>query len=340
MRTSCCRWSNAWTMLVLVVLGSGVAGCAGEDRSSDCVMRELADLPVLNDRGSPVVRAAINGTPVAFIVDSGAGLSMIGQTDTDTLALPASFENRHIITGIGGSVFAPDVTIRQLSLGSSVARDVSFVSVGAFKAHYDGLKVVGLFGGDFLANYDVEFDLPAHHVVLYTEGGHCGAHLTPWAGPFDEQPFELSNGTEIDFRMNVNNKAVDAVLDSGATYTVLNLDAANSAGVTAASMATDRSTRSSGVDGNLVTGHLHRFDTLAVGSERFSPVFVNVADIPKTLLGADFLHTHRVWVSYPHETLYIQPVRRIRTIPATGPAGQAPPPVPAARAGEPAPAAR
>ena len=73
-------------------------------------------------------------------------------------------------------------------------------------------------------------------------------------------------------------------------------------------MAADPKSTAVGVDGNVVPGHVHRFATLQVGSERIAPAYIFVSDAPKSLLGVDFLRNHRVWISYPHGLLYIQPV--------------------------------
>lgn len=297
-------------MVWLALLPLLAAGCAApQDGQSGCVMREVAELPVLNETGIPIVKAGINGTPVAFIVDSGARMSIIGRSSADALRLPVSFENHHIIIGIGGATFAPDATVGRLSLGEGVARNITFITAGEFGQQVGGLPVVGLFGGDFLANYDVEFDLPAHRIGLYSEQ-HCGAHFRPWADAFYEQKFDLNNATEIDLDASLDGRTITLQLDSGAQRTVLNLAAGAIGGARSGNMADDPKSRLVGVDGNPVFGHAHRFDTLAIGPERFKSIRLNVADLPKSLLGADFLRSHRTWVSYPHEMLYIHSVAR------------------------------
>ncbi len=329
--------------LVRLLLLASLAGCAAPDGPTGCVMRQVADLPVLNDRGVPIVRAAINDVPVAFIVDTGARASAIGQREADGLQLPVSLDNHYLVTGIGGSTFAGDVQVRRLSLGNTVARDISFMAVGRFGGTVDGLPVVGLFGADFLVNYNVEFDLPSHRLALYTEQ-HCGDHFRPWAGPFFEQPFRLTNETEIRFDIIVNGRPINAQLDSGAGATVLDSDDGAAAGATTATTVSDRRTVSHGVDGAPVVGHLHRFDSIAIGPEHFGPAFLNVADTGgHTLLGADFLRHHRVWVSYPHEMIYAAVVRSrpvARTPPDTAapkPGLSPPEPVATAPAGAPVP---
>ena len=298
-------------ILLAAILSAG--GCADQPAQTGCVMRELAVLPVLNDRRQPIIRATVDGVPVAFIVDTGARISTVFEPAATLLNLPTSFENRHLLVGTGGAVFARDVTIRTLQLGHMVARNVQLASAGRLHGQIGGLPLVGLFGGDFLANYNVLFDLPAHRVSLYREQ-NCGDHLRLWPdGTFYRLAFDLVNDTEIDVPIAINGHGVSAVLDSGASRTVLDSAAGREGGATDASMAGDPAIIGTGIDGNRNPMRLHRFDSLQVGPERQAPVRVEVGDTGVTLLGADYLRSRRVWISYPHQVIYVQPV----------PAGQA-----------------
>ena len=109
--------------------------------------------------------------------------------------------------------------------------------------------------------------------------------MRPWDDPFYELPFDLENRTEIKVRIGVEDKQVDAQLDSGAGTTQLNGNAGALLGATAATMAADRKTMSTGIDGNRVPGHLHRFASLSIGPERVAPAYMIVNDAPRTLLG-------------------------------------------------------
>ena len=278
-------------------------------------MRELAVLPVLNDSRQPIVRAVVDDVPVAFIVDTGARVSTVFEPAAALLGLPTSFENRHVLVGTGGAVFARDATIRTLRLGRLVGRDVQFVSAGRWHGRIDGLPLAGLFGGDFLASYDVAFDLPAHRMSLYREQG-CGDNLRPWpTGVVYRIPFRLENDTQIDLSIAINGHVVPAVLDSGAGRSVLDLRAGRDGGATEAAMANDPATVGTGIDGRRNPMRLHRFDSLQVGPERIAPAILEVGDTGVTLLGADYLRGRRVWISYPHQVIYVQPVAVRRTGP-------------------------
>lgn len=220
--------------LLPIMMLAVLAGCASDGEGGQCVMREEADLPVLNDRFQPIVRAKVNDQPVAFMVDTGADLSVVTPKAVEALSLPVDYDHRVVMTGIGGSVLSNLVEIRRLDLGHGSARDVEFVQAGAIGGSVDRLPVVGLFGADFLANYDVEFDLPAHHVALYREQG-CDAHFTePWPGDAYTLPFDLERDRQVKVPIRLDGAPLVVQLDSGAGGTILTLDHARTAGATGA----------------------------------------------------------------------------------------------------------
>ncbi len=298
-----------FALLVLPCAGPLLAGCADDEPGQGCVMRTVAEMPVLNDHGVPIIRATINDTPVAFMVDTGARTSIVFESAAEKLGLPASDAPAQLLNGVGGSVFARAVTIRSLSLGTAAISRFDLLSVpGLSNAVVKGLPLVGLFGGDFLVNYDVAFDLPAHTVSLF-EGRHCSSDLRPWPGESYRLPFDLEHDTAITLSIGVDGHPVRAMLDSGAERTTLDSEAGRVGGAVRASMAGDRVSFTRGIDGNLVESHIHRFDSLDIGPEHFAPAFLSVGDIQSgALLGADFFRARRIWISYAHETLAVQRV--------------------------------
>ncbi len=303
------RRRSAW---VVVGLSLALSGCADDQPGpgATCEMRTVADMPVLNDKGSPIIKASINGTPVAFLIDTGARTSIIFETEAQALGLPIGSEPLHLLDGVGGSVFSRAVTIRTLSLGTAAIHHVELDTVpGPVTRRIDGLPLVGLFGGDFLVNYDTYFDLPSHLLSLYEEH-HCSGNLRPWrVGGFYRLPFALQGDTQINLDIAVNGHTVPIELDSGASTTILDAEAGRAAGAVRATMAQDPQVHATGIDGNDVVAHRHRFDTLDIGPEHFAPVRLEVGDIESnSVLGAEFLRGRRVWISYPHAVLYVQPV--------------------------------
>lgn len=249
----------------------------------------------------------MNGRKVAFYVDTGAVTSIVTPDAVRQFALHRSFNGANMrLRGIGGSVEAPVVMIHSLVLGHGLARNIELPVAGDLGRPVQGLPVIGLFGADFLSNYDVDVDVPGHHFALYALQG-CGSRIQPIDQPFFEVPFRLED-TKIVLELKLNGEPMTAFLDSGATRTTLTRGDARRAGVGRDAMAADRAGHAVGIDLNPVDMRLHRFGSLEIGNERMRNFPFAVGDTEGSLLGDDFLHFNRVWISYPLQRLFIQPV--------------------------------
>ncbi len=319
-------FSRASALPVALFLAACASGPADNGR---CAMAEAADMTVLNDHGVPIVKVGINGQPAAFVVDSGASASTVTPEAVDRFALPVDMSRSGRMTGVGGTVFVYPVNIERLDLGTAAARQITLMQAGSFgHATVDGLPVSGLFGADFLANYDVEFDLPAHHVSLYQEQACNGDFAQPWDGFAYREPFRLEEGNKITLPVKLDGAATSMVLDSGASGTIVDDDTATAAGVPPAARANDRKLFLHGIDDNRLPAAVHRFATLAIGPDTLNGPWIGISDIlSPNLLGANFLRTHRVWVSYPHEVMWVQPVGHVQLVePGPAPKPATPPP--------------
>lgn len=85
----------------LLLLGVALAGC--DTGPHQCKLITSGNMLVLNDWGSPVVRAAINGHPVALIVDTGAFSTTVGQSFVEPLGLNDTGATV-LIHGVGGRI--------------------------------------------------------------------------------------------------------------------------------------------------------------------------------------------------------------------------------------------
>lgn len=305
---------------LLFALASSLGGCAGGSGPGSgggrCEITEVATLPVLTARGVPMVRATLNGTPVAFMVDSGAASSTVTTAIADRLGLPVDYDHRIVMRGVDGSTFVYGAQIRRLGLGTAEARQAEFWRVDGENGTVAGLPFAGLFGGDFLANYDVLYDLPARRIVLYRDGGCRNDMQPPIDDPAFPLPFTVDAGNHIAIEAKVNGHAFPAVLDTGAARTLVSADDAAAAGVNRAALAKDRTIRAVGIAGRGLTAFLHQFDSFQVGGETRRPALLSVADTDVgSLVGEDFLRRNQVWVLYPHGVAWVHPVGPVTVLP-------------------------
>lgn len=300
-------WQGLRQWAAAGVLGVMLAGCQAGPHQ--CKLITSGDMPILNSAGSPIVRAVINGHPVALIVDSGAQDSVIGKSYAETLGLENS--GAGLVThGVGGSDYGQVEIIRTLDLGSSKAKNVGVVVTGVFDGSVAHLPVVGLFGRDFLGNYDMLVDMPRHRVRL-VDVEDCSTPTPSWAGRIHTvrvgHPYGDNHRTTLDIRLNGH--PAEASLDTGAGTTLISVSAAHDAGVTQAMLNVDRVSTGYGVTHDPVRIYHHRFATLQVGDLVFTNVVLSVASgIPDggSLLGADMLRHYRIWLPRVGSKMYVQ----------------------------------
>jgi predicted aspartyl protease len=285
----------------------GLGGCSAGGPDS-CKINRLVDLPLLSGARLPAMEATLDGRKVVFYVDTGASTSILTKTAVERFGLYGDADRRMLLRGIGGDVMAPIVKIHRLVLGNGLVRDIELPVAGDLGHDVQGIPVLGLFGADFLSNYDVNIDLPHHHFAMYDLHG-CGTNLRPLDDPEFDVPFHLEE-TKVLLDVKLNGMPMTAVLDSGATGTLVTQDDARHAGVTSAAMTGDRYGHAMGIDENQVAMHLHRFGSLDIGSETMRNFPFAVGDVDYTLLGDDFLRFNEVWISYPLQRLFIHPVLR------------------------------
>lgn len=294
---------RAGRLLLALLIGLGGCGAGGPD---SCRVNRLVDLPLLPGGRLPAMEASLDGQKLVFYLDTGAATSILTPAAVRRFDLSGDFGRRALLRGIGGEVEAPVVKIRHLVLGHGLVRDIELPVAGDLGGDVQGIPVLGLFGADFLSNYDVDIDLPHHHFAMY-DLRECGANLRPLEDPSFDVPFHLED-TKILLQVKLNGTPMTAILDSGAVRTLVARGDAGRAGVTGPDMATDRAGHAMGIDLNRVEMRLHRFGSLEIGAETMRNFPFAVADVDDTLLGDDFLRFNEVWISYPLQRLFVHPV--------------------------------
>jgi hypothetical protein len=164
----------------------------------------------------------------------------------------------------------------------------------------------GLLGSDILRSFDIDLDLPGRRMTLY-QGQSCAAASPAWAPPYARIAAGRSPGNRLFFPVQLDGRAISALFDSGAQFSVLSPRTALALGVKEAVLARDPQVTVRGADGEQLSAHAHRFFRLEVdGGKRSTPS--NAARIPK-------LFRKAISVSLPRKT---SSRNMTRPIPAIG----------------------
>jgi clan AA aspartic protease (TIGR02281 family) len=290
--------------------------------ASKCAIAIAAEWPVKLEQGHIVVEGAINGQKVGVMLDTGAS-TLILRSSAERLDLVRRDARGSRAFGIGGETRVETTNVDEFKLGAITLRNWRSMVAGERSL---GKSTDVILGEDFLEQLDVEFDL-AHDAVRLYEVKDCdGVVLAYWAPAASQVNFDSSYNARrsIAVPVQINGKPLQALLDSGASSSVLDKPAAEQLGLTPASPGVTFGGRSGGLGGKLVDFWIGPLRTFTIGGETISDTTIAFADLfkdatdtptgshivrkvgspPALLLGADFLRAHRVLISHSQRKIY------------------------------------
>jgi predicted aspartyl protease len=190
-------------------------------------LKIMTSLDVKPDQGGrPMITAMINDKPVALLVDTGGGLSSLTKRAIRELNLQTA-ESRIQLKNIAGGAENLEARVPTLVLGGLRLEGPYFMVLpGPDEGGWEIETFGGLLGSEILRNVDFDFDFAANKVNLISQD-HCAGSVVYWQAPAVAiVPFTFSAQGHITFRMELDGRRVNAMLDTGAAITVLNLDIA------------------------------------------------------------------------------------------------------------------
>lgn len=272
-----------------------------------CQVAQLLELKVTMQGTQPLADIGINGRSLPFIVDSGAFFSTISPGTAAELGLRLESTGLQV-QGIGGAAGKTSIArVKSLDLGGVALHDIRFIVGGSETG------VGGLLGQNILGIGDVEYDL-GHGAIRLMRSNGCSANddLAYWAGqsPVSDlliEPRDAFHPHTIG-TIYLNGAKVRAIFDTGASTSILSLDAARRAGVTTSSAGVERLGLARGIGRSMVETWRAPFDTVKVGTEEIRHVKLRIGNIgvgeADMLLGADFFLSHRVYVANALHRMY------------------------------------
>ena len=301
--------------LVIALFGAGLSTAQAAE---DCRLKQVAAIPVtIGSGGRILLDVSIDDHPVKLLLDTGATFSLLDRGFVEQAGLTL-FDTRTLGYGLTGHGISQATRVSTLKLGNYVSRNGDF-AVGNGTGGRDG--VVGLFGADYLSNYDVEIDLAAHRLVLYSQD-HCSGNVVYWAKEYFRLPLSLTPGKRLDADIEINGKPLRALIDTGASRDALRLAVARRLFDIDPDAEGVQHRKAQGIDGT-VDGFNHVFESLTFGDITLHNTNIAIEDIDAAkgalnkgthlsgridqedmLIGMTLLHKLHLFIAYSEPALY------------------------------------
>jgi hypothetical protein len=226
--------------------------------------------------------------------------------------------------GVGGETDVEAALIDEFKIGQTVRKNWRMLVAGE---HDFGDSIAAILGEDFLQSFDVEFDVAHHAVRLYQPVDCDRVSLAYWASA-DAGDVEIdavdAARAQIVVTVHINGQPMKALVDSGASTSVVSKADAARLGVTPETPGVIAVGSSKGLGAKPVDSWVGPFQSFTIGIEtikdteiRFADLFkdakysvagsylpTKVQGLPSMLLGADFLRSHRVMIAHSQRKMY------------------------------------
>ncbi len=278
--------------------------------AADCHLKDFGTLPVEMVDGQPITMVSINGVDTHFMIDTGASLNTMSRANALSLGLkPQGLEGDVRMTGVGGDARVQLARVKKFGILGMTLNNVDFM-VGGSDTGY------GLIGANLLYVADLEIDLGHGKVTLFRPDGCTKAPLAYWSkgGNYNVVDLERSSDESTDneavLSVTINGKQLRALIDSGASMSLLSRDAAKTIGVDLHGPDAKPGEISSGIGSKAVKSWTVAVDSFSMGGETIRHAQLNVIDGMlgshdiNMLLGADFLLAHRVYIARSQHKVY------------------------------------
>jgi predicted aspartyl protease len=291
-------------LLSTVVLASAHAGCE---------YNELAALEVRypDKLNLPAIQGEINGKPVNMALDTGS---------YRTFVLRSEMERQHVdmvrlratAAGIGGKAATYVARLKEVAVGPARVKNVDFAVLDAL----DWSGFGGLVGADFLSQADLELELSENRIKFLSFHG-CGDQTLAYWSPDAEQVALLRgpNSKVPLVEIRINGQKMLAAIDTGATITLLDQQAAERLGVTPETEGSTQAGHTNGVGSGKRAMWRATFDSFSIGDEQVQHPRLTIVDRTDDagaqrklqydlVLGRDFLKSHRVLLANSQQRVY------------------------------------
>src|SRR6202012_165888 len=234
--------------------------------AGECILDQMATLPVTMIGARPTIPVTINGKAVRFIVDSGSFVSALTPGFVASAGIHTEAQSRYSMNGISGGGELRTGRVKDFGLAGVVFHHVNLAVIGV-----DDSSVAGLIGQDILSKVDVEYDF-GDGVMRLLRPRDCGnGGLAYWAKTSAKvvslHPTEGGITHPIVTDAAINNQHMTVVMDTGANRSTVGLAAAARAGLTPQMPGAERVAKLTGITGAAVDDWITPVEDFTLGTE-------------------------------------------------------------------------
>jgi hypothetical protein len=259
----------------------------------------------------PALEGKIHGAPAIILADTGNYGTQMTMTGALKRQLPLQLTAQKMV-GVGGVARMYSTRVSEYNIGTiaSKAMQVPVIGQESMINAYDGIV-----GVDFLMQADLEVDFGARQFRFFkTE--HCeNTHLAYWdkkASVIPILPNYNGANRHPHLIVELNGVTMNAIIDTGASTTVVMESSARRAGVFPHTPGVREAGLSGGFGAKLGRRWVARFDSIRIGKEILGGPTLSIIDLPREsrgdhdiLLGNDFLRAYRVLFANSQGRIYL-----------------------------------
>ncbi len=307
--------AGVWLTLLA---GLAVGGCQSGEDAGHCTMAHVTDLPLERHGNAFFTTIMINGQSAKLLFDTGSTANLLLEKTAQRLGLSIDYYNTGHVIGVGGSREVGMVQSREVRMGNAHGEHLTFLTTPENAGGADGLL-----GMNFLYPFDLDLDFWGHRIGVYKALSGCRSPHVAMTKPLfavDLAADSLQNqhkpgeaGTTIDISpavyVSINGKRFVAVIDTGASHTVIFRDSARRAGLGQADLLAQ--THMYGVGKRAVKGDVRMSAPVVIGDLAVMNMPLVVVDQRHLenvdiLLGYDFITRVHIWISRSSGSVIMQ----------------------------------
>lgn len=295
---------------------------SADDTPKKCRYVNLKSIPITLEGGVLHISGSINGTDLPMTVDTGAQKTTLMRWTVDKLGLRVAHSNISL-AGAGGESASYVATVSQFSIGPLAAHNLPLTVAWNTSAMGSAAALVG---ADFLMQHDLELSIKDGQLKFFHPLGCNDAFLAYWNPDASVVPFETDAADNLRpiVTVELNGTPVRALIDTGATVSVVTLAAAARAGVTPTSPHVRKDAQVGGIGEHRFETWIAPFSSFALGPEVSEHLHLRIGNMwaglesdvqrmgtsqwigeqPEMILGMDFLKHHRLLFSMAQHRLY------------------------------------